>query len=114
MSWEFRHLGYSRQSAARDEASRERHHDQRAGDSDRRSPCMELDMAGEQFFGSSTSAWTNRPCTIPEPAMFSGTWDKTQYAMEVRILRALLSFGLLEERSETIPNSPFREHRPSR
>ena len=64
----------------------------------------------------SAGDWQNsekltRLCTIPEPAMFSGTWDKTQYAMEARILRPLLWFGLLEERSETIPNSPFRGHR---
>jgi hypothetical protein len=64
----------------------------------------------------SAGDWQNsekltRLCTIPEPAMFSGTWDKTQYAMEARILRPLLWFGLLEERRETIPNSPFRGHR---
>ena len=41
-----------------------------------------------------------RLCTIPEPAMFSGTWDRTSYAMEARILRPLLWFGLLEHRSE--------------
>ena len=43
-----------------------------------------------------------RLCTIPEPAMFSGTWDRTSYAMEARILRPLLWFGLLEHRSEKI------------
>jgi hypothetical protein len=64
----------------------------------------------------SAGDWQNsekltRLCTIPEPAMFLGTWDRTHYAMEARILRPLLWFGLLEERSETIPNSPFREHR---
>jgi hypothetical protein len=48
-----------------------------------------------------------RLCTIPEAAMLSGTWDKTRYAMEARILRPLLWFGLLEHRSETIPNSPL-------
>jgi hypothetical protein len=39
--------------------------------------------------------------------MFSGTWDSTTYAMEARILRPLLWFGLLEYRSETIPGSRF-------
>jgi hypothetical protein len=48
-----------------------------------------------------------RLCTIPEPTMFSGTWDRTPYAMETRILRPLLWFGLLEHRSEKIPSSRF-------
>ena len=34
-----------------------------------------------------------RLCTIPEPAMLSGTWDQTRYAMEARIPRPLLWFG---------------------
>jgi hypothetical protein len=50
-----------------------------------------------------------RLCTIPEPAMFSGTWDRTLYAMEARILRPLLWFGLVEYRSEEIPDSRFAE-----
>jgi hypothetical protein len=49
-----------------------------------------------------------RLCTIPEPAMLSGTW--TRFAMEARILRPLLWFGLLEHRGEKIPDSPFGEH----
>ena len=52
-----------------------------------------------------------RLCTIPEPAMLSGTWDQTRYAMETKILRPLLWFGLLEQRREKSPNSPFAEHR---
>ena len=51
-----------------------------------------------------------RLCTIPEPAMFSGTWDRTSYAMEARILRPLLWFGLLDHRSEKIADSRFDEH----
>jgi hypothetical protein len=51
-----------------------------------------------------------RLCTIPEPAMFSGTWDRTPYAMEARILRPLLWFGLLEHRSEKMPGDRFGEH----
>ncbi len=51
-----------------------------------------------------------RLCTIPEPAMFSGSWDRTRYAMEARILRPLLWFGLLEHRSERILSSRFSEH----
>jgi len=44
-----------------------------------------------------------RLCTIPAPAMFSETWDRTPYAMEAKILRPLLWFGLLEHRSERLP-----------
>jgi hypothetical protein len=51
-----------------------------------------------------------RLCTIPEPAMFSKTWDRTPYAMEAKILRPLLWFGLLEHRSEKLPSSRFGEH----
>jgi hypothetical protein len=57
-----------------------------------------------------TSEKLTRLCTIPEPAMFSGTWDRTPYAMEARILRPLLWFGLLEQRSEKIPGNRFGEH----
>jgi hypothetical protein len=54
-----------------------------------------------------TSEQLTRLCTIPEPAMFSGTWDRTLYAMEARILRPLLWFGLVEYRSEEIPDDWF-------
>jgi hypothetical protein len=50
-----------------------------------------------------------RLCTIPEPAMFSGTWDRTHYAMEARILRPLLWFGLLDHRRESVPGNRFGE-----
>jgi hypothetical protein len=50
-----------------------------------------------------------RLCTIPEPTLFSGTWDRTSYAMEAKILRTLLWFGLLEHRSEKISDSRFGE-----
>lgn len=36
-----------------------------------------------------TSEKLTRLCTIPEPAILSGTWDRTPYAMEARILRPL-------------------------
>jgi hypothetical protein len=51
-----------------------------------------------------------RLCTIPEPAMLSGPWDRTSYAMEAKILRPLLWFGLLEHRSENISSNRFDEH----
>jgi hypothetical protein len=54
-----------------------------------------------------TSDKLTRLCTIPEPAMLTGTWDRSAYAMEARILRPLLWFGLLEYRSEQIPESSF-------
>jgi hypothetical protein len=54
-----------------------------------------------------TSEKLTRLCTIPEPATLTGTWDRSAYAMEARILRPLLWFGLLEHRSEQIPDSRF-------
>jgi hypothetical protein len=57
--------------------------------------------------GWQTSEQLTRLCTIPEPAMLSGTWDRTPYAMEARILRPLLWFGPLEYRREEIPDSRF-------
>jgi hypothetical protein len=50
-----------------------------------------------------------RLCTIPEPEMFSATWDRTPYAMEARVLRPLLWFGLLEHRSERTTESRFND-----
>ena len=57
-----------------------------------------------------TTEKLTRLCTILEPAMFSETWDRTPYAMEAKILRPLLWFGLLEHRSEKIPSGRFGEH----
>jgi hypothetical protein len=54
-----------------------------------------------------TSEKLTRLCSIPEPAIMSGTWDRSTYAMEAKVLRPLLWFGLLEYRSEKIPNSRF-------
>ena len=54
-----------------------------------------------------TAEKLTRLCTIPEPAILSGTWDRTPYAMEARILRPLLWFGLLEYRSEKVPDTQF-------
>jgi hypothetical protein len=50
-----------------------------------------------------------RLCTIPKPAMLSGTWDRTPHAMKARILRLLLWFELLEHRSEKISGDRFGE-----
>jgi len=52
-----------------------------------------------------TSEKLTRLCTIPEPAILSGTWDRSAYAMEARILRPLLWFGLLEYHSEKIADN---------
>jgi hypothetical protein len=54
-----------------------------------------------------TSEKLTRLCTIPEPAILSGPWDRTPHAMEARILRPLLWFGLLEYRSEKIQDARF-------
>ena len=62
-----------------------------------------LSVAGT---GWQTSEKLTRLCTIPEPAMLSGTWDRTPYAMEARILRPLFWFGLLEHRSEKETGTP--------
>ena len=37
----------------------------------------------------------------------TGTWDRSAFALEAKILRPLLWFGLLEHRSEKIPNTQF-------
>ena len=54
-----------------------------------------------------TSGKLTRLCTIPEPATLSATWDMPAYAMEARILRPLLWFGLLEYHSEKLADSRF-------
>jgi hypothetical protein len=56
-----------------------------------------------------TSEKLTRHCTIPEPAMFSGTRDRTPYAKEARNLRPLLWFALIEHRGENIPGNRFGE-----
>jgi len=54
-----------------------------------------------------TSDKLTRLCTIPEPATLTGTWDKPAFALEAKILRPLLWFGLLEHHSEKISNTQF-------
>jgi hypothetical protein len=54
-----------------------------------------------------TSETLTRLCTIPKPGMVTGSWDRSAYAMEARILRPLLWFGLLEYRSEKSPEGGF-------
>jgi hypothetical protein len=54
-----------------------------------------------------TSEKLTRLCTIPESATLTGIWDRSTYAMEARILRPLLWFGLMEHRSEKIPENRF-------
>jgi hypothetical protein len=49
----------------------------------------------------------SRLCTIPINGVLDQTWDTASHAMEARILRPLLWFGLLEYRSEKIPDSRF-------
>jgi len=45
-----------------------------------------------------------RLCTIPEVRILSETWDMSPLAMEARIRRPLLRFGLLEHRSDKMPD----------
>ena len=54
-----------------------------------------------------TSDKLTRLCTIPEPATLTGSWDRPAFALEAKILRPLMWFGLLEYRSEKIPNTQF-------
>jgi hypothetical protein len=89
--------------------------------------CLDLEYFGRGLLGSwpqadigivlwslsvSATEWQisdklTRLCTIPEPATLTGTWDRSAFAMEAKILRPLLWFGLLEHRSEKIPNTRF-------
>ena len=54
-----------------------------------------------------TSEKLTRLWTIPESDILLGTWDRSAHAMEARILRPLMWFGLLEYRGEKIGNSRF-------
>lgn len=48
-----------------------------------------------------------RLCTIPVIGVLESAWDLGSSAMEARILRFLMCFGLVEYRSETISTSDF-------
>jgi hypothetical protein len=53
----------------------------------------------------SENDWLNpetltRLCTVPVIGVLESAWDVGSYAMEARILRPLMWFGLLEQRSE--------------
>jgi hypothetical protein len=50
-----------------------------------------------------------RLCTVPIAGLLEADWDIGSYAMEARILRPLLWFGLLEQRSEK-GASPVNRH----
>lgn len=54
-----------------------------------------------------TSEKLTRLCTIPEPATLTRTWDMSTYAMQARVLRPLLWFGLLEHRKESIAANQY-------
>jgi len=54
---------------------------------------------------ASANDWLNREtltrlCTVPIAGLLEADWDIGSYAMEARILRPLVWFGLLEQRSE--------------
>jgi hypothetical protein len=48
-----------------------------------------------------------RLCTIPVSEVLRASWDTGSHAMEARILRPLLWFGLLEHRVEKTPGTRF-------
>jgi hypothetical protein len=50
-----------------------------------------------------------RLCTIPINGVIETTWDSGSLAMEARILKPLLWFGLLEHRREPIAGKPFAD-----
>jgi hypothetical protein len=50
-----------------------------------------------------------RLCTIPVNGVLQATWDTGSHAMEARILRPLLWFGLLDHRAEKAPGARFAE-----
>jgi hypothetical protein len=49
-----------------------------------------------------------RLCTIPEPATLTGTWDRSAFAMEAKILRPLLWFGLWSTVAKRSPTPGLR------
>jgi hypothetical protein len=63
-----------------------------------------LSVSGDDW---QTSDKLTRLCTIPQPVILTGAWDKSALAMEAEVLRPLMWFGLLEYRSEKIPNTRF-------
>lgn len=55
-----------------------------------------------------------RLCTIPVNGVLEKDWDFGSFAMEARILRPLLWFGLLEHRSDNAPEARLAEQRSYR
>jgi len=63
---------------------------------------------------ASANDWLDRKtltrlCTVPVIGILESTWDLGSSAMEARILRPLMWFGLLEYRSEGISTSELVE-----
>ena len=65
---------------------------------------------GVVLWSLSVAAWDwqtpetlTRLCTIPVNGVLDATWDSGSMAMEARILRPLLWFGLLEHRRDAAP-----------
>lgn len=56
-----------------------------------------------------TSEKLTRLCTIPDPAMLTESRDLSHFAVEARVFRPLLWFGLLEHRAEKEPGSRLAE-----
>jgi hypothetical protein len=52
-----------------------------------------------------------RLCTVPTREVLRASWDTGSHAMEARVLRPLLWFGLLEHRWEKAPGERFAQRR---
>jgi hypothetical protein len=65
-----------------------------------------LSIAASDWQSSET---LTRLCTIPERGVVEATWDIGSLAMEARVLRPLLWFGLLDYRSEKDPDARVDE-----
>jgi hypothetical protein len=63
---------------------------------------------------ASANDWLDREtltrlCTVPVAGVLEATWDLGSYAMQARLLRPLVWFGLLEQRSEK-GTAPVNRH----
>ena len=66
-----------------------------------------LSIAGNAW---ETPERLTRLCTVPIIGVLEAQWDSGAMAMEARVLRPLLWFGLLEHREERIEGSRFGAH----
>ena len=72
--------------------------------------CGLSDAAGDW----ETNERLKRLCTIPKPEMLTGSWDRSAFALETRILRSLTWFGVLEYGRDALPGCQFEARHPYR